>query len=119
MKHVLRRAATDLLPASILAPRKQRTGALTGYFAKGFRSDPDGVVTSAFSRSRLAEAGVVDGAAMQQAWHDYKTTGRGGGSQLFMAFQTEMWLHARDATPVKMPGMPNQLIRMPAAGFLQ
>ena len=119
VKHLLRHAATDLLPASILAPRTQRTGALTGYFARGFRSDPDGIVSDAFSRSRLADAGVVDGAAMQQAWHEYKTSGVGASSQLFMAFQTEMWLRARSLTPVKMPDMNRELIRMPAAGFLQ
>ena len=56
---------------------------------------------------------------MQQAWQEYKTRGVGGGGHLFVAFQTEMWLSARDLTPVEMPEKHTELIRMPAAGFLQ
>jgi asparagine synthase (glutamine-hydrolysing) len=119
VKHLLRRTAKDLLPASVLAPRAQKTGVLTSYFARSFRSDPNGVVSAAFAQSRLADAGVVDGAAMQQSWREYKTRGTGGGGHLFVAFQTEMWLKARDLTPVKMPETDAELIRMPAAGFLQ
>ena len=119
VKHLLRRTAQDLLPASVLAPRAKKTGVLTSYFARSFRSDPRGIVSDALSRSRLAEVGVVDGAAMQQAWHEYKTRGVGGGGHLFVAFQVEMWLRARDLTPVEMPETHVELIRMPAAGFLQ
>jgi asparagine synthase (glutamine-hydrolysing) len=119
VKHLLRRAASDLLPPGVLTPRSQRTGTLTGYFARGFRSDSNGIVTDAFSHSRLAEAGIVDGAAMQQAWHEYKSHGSGGGGHLYMAFQTEMWLRARELTPVKLPALQGEWIRVPAAGFLQ
>ena len=38
---------------------------------------------------------------------------------MFVAFQTEMWLATHDLTPVKLPETPNELIRMPAAGFVQ
>ena len=119
VKHLLRRTAEDLLPPSVLAPRTHKTGVLTSYFARSFRSDPGGIVSDAFSHSRLAEAGVVDAAAMQQAWQEYKTRGVGGGGHLFVAFQTEMWLSARDLTPVEMHEKHTELIRMPAAGFLK
>jgi hypothetical protein len=92
---------------------------LTGYFARWFRGDQDGTVSDAFARSRLAELGIVDGAAMQQAWHEYKSRGTGGGGHLLAAFQTEMWLRAHDRTSVGMTGSREQWIRMPTAGFLQ
>jgi asparagine synthase (glutamine-hydrolysing) len=119
VKHLLRRTAAELLPPSVLAPRPQKTGVLTGYFARWFRGDPDGTVSDAFARSRLAELGIVDGAAMQQAWHEYKSRGTGGGGHLFVAFQTETWLRARASTSVVMTKTREQLIRMPTASFLQ
>ena len=119
VKHLLRRTAAELLPPSVLAPRPQKTGVLTGYFARWFRADPDGTVSDAFASSRLAELGIVDGAAMQQAWHEYKSRGTGGGGHLFVAFQTETWLRAHDWTSVVMTKTREKWIRMPTASFLQ
>ena len=119
VKHLLRRAAKDLLPASVLAPRKEKTGVLTGYFARSFRSDPDGIVSDALGHSRLAEMGIIDAAALQQSWQEYKTRGAGSGGHLFVAFQVELWLSARANTQVKTTESREELIRMPAAGFLQ
>ena len=119
VKHLLRRTARDLLPAGVLAPRQAKTGVLTDYFSKSFRADPDGIVSDVFSSSRLAERGIVDGAAMQQAWREYKTRGVGGGGHLFVAFQTELWLAASVIAPVLTTEAVEQQIRMPAAGFVQ
>jgi len=118
VKHLLRHAAREVLPATVLAPRPAKTGVLTGYFARSFRSDPDGLVSDVFSTSILAERGVVDGAAMQQAWREYKTHGAGGGGHLFVAFQTELWLRARIAR-AEANGTNTERIRVPAAGFVQ
>jgi asparagine synthase (glutamine-hydrolysing) len=95
VKHLLRRTARDLLPPGVLAPRTSRTGVLTGYFARSFRADPDGLVSDAFARPILAERGVIDGAMLQQSWHDYKTNGSGLGAYLFVVLQVELWLRAR------------------------
>jgi len=92
---------------------------LTDYFARSFRADPDGQVSDVFSRSILAERGIVDGAAMQQAWHEYKTRGAGSGGHLFIAFQIELWLSARATNAAITPANPDQWIRVPAAGFVQ
>jgi asparagine synthase (glutamine-hydrolysing) len=119
VKHLLRHAARDAVPARVLAPRPSKTGVLTDYFARSFRSDPDGLVSEAFSRSILADRGIVDGAALQHAWREYKTLGKGGGGHLFVAFQTEMWLSARSSAPVTVTEATNERIRMPAAGFVQ
>ena len=96
VKHLLREAARGLLPASVLAPRTgAKTGALTGYFERGFRSDPGGIVSDSFSTPLLAELGVVDAGALQQAWRGYKNRDGDGGGELFLAFQVELWLRAR------------------------
>jgi len=119
VKHLLRHSARTLLPAGVLAPRTGKTGVLTGYFARSFRGDADGVVTDAFSQSILADRGVVDGAAMQHAWREYKSRGGGGGVYLYVAFLTEMWLRARDVTSVASPGAHANQTEVPAVGFVQ
>ena len=119
VKHLLRQAAADLLPPSVLAPRKDKTGVLTGYFGRSFRSDPDGIVSDTFARSRLVDMGIVDAAALQQSWQEYKNRGVGASAHLFVVFQTELWLDARDMTAVEVSEAAIQQIRMPAAGFLQ
>ena len=119
VKHLLRRSAAGLLPANVLAPRPFKTGVLTEYFARSFRADPGGVVSDVFARSILAERGVADGAAMQQAWREYKTRGVGGGGHLFVAFQAEMWLRTRSAKAVNTTDISKEMMRMPAAGIVQ
>jgi asparagine synthase (glutamine-hydrolysing) len=119
VKHLLRRAARTVLPPSVLTPRGRRTGALTDYFNRSFRQDPDGLVSDVFSRSVLAELGIVDGTALQQAWHRYKTSGSGLSTHLFFTFQTETWLSTRVRPSVPMPESFGQVIRTPAAGFVQ
>ena len=119
VKHLLRRAAQDVVPAKVLAPRKHKTGVLTDYFARSFKADPDGIVSDAFTDSRLATLGIVDGAAMQQAWRAYKTGTGGAGGHLFVAFQTELWLRTRQQTPVVRTDEVRQLTSVPAAGFVQ
>jgi len=118
VKHLLRHAARDVLPARVLAPRPAKTGVLTDYFARSFRNDPDGLVSDVFSTSILADRGVVDAAAMQHAWREYKTRGGGGGGHLFVAFQTEMWLRSHIARTGS-NDRNTERIRMPAAGFVQ
>jgi asparagine synthase (glutamine-hydrolysing) len=119
VKHLLRHSAREFLPSHVLAPRKAKTGVLTDYFARSFRADPNAQVSDVFSRSILAERGIVDGAAMQQAWHEYKTRGVGSGGHLFIAFQIELWLSVRAPNTAVTPVNADQWIRMPAAGFVQ
>ena len=96
VKHLLRRAASGALPDSVLAPRTQRTGALGHYFARGLRSDVDGVVTNSFRGSLLAQMGVVDEPRLLDAWNRFQ---QGENSthafSLFLTLQVELWLRAR------------------------
>jgi asparagine synthase (glutamine-hydrolysing) len=119
VKHLLRRTARECLPPSVLAPRKKKTGVLTDYFGRSFRADPDGLVSDVLAHSTLADRGIVDGAAMQQAWREYKAGSGGGGGHLFIAFQVELWLRARVASASVTPVNTDQWLRMPAAGFVQ
>jgi len=119
VKHLLRRAARDVVPASVLAPRKAKTGVLTDYFARSFKADPDGTVSDAFANSRLADMGIVDAAAMQQAWREYQTGTGGAGGHLFVAFQTELWLRTRRQTTVVRTDEVRRLTSVPTAGFVQ
>lgn len=119
VKHLLRRTATGLLPPNILAPRKEKTGVLTGYFARSFRADAGGMVSDAFAAPVLAEMGIVDAAALQQAWRDYKSGREGKGGYLLTTFQTELWLRARLPAPARTGDIAPEWIRMPAAGIVQ
>ena len=119
VKHLLRRTARDVLPPTVLAPRAVKTGVLTDYFARSFRGDPEGIVSDVFSRSILADRGIIDGAAMQQSWREYKSRGVGGGGHLFVAFQAELWLRARALTPLSTTETVSKQLRMPAAGIVQ
>ena len=119
VKHLLRRAGRDVVPPAVLAPRKAKTGVLTDYFARSFKADPDGIVSDTFANSRLATLGIVDGAAMQQAWREYQTGKTRGGGHLFVAFQTELWLRTRAQTPVVRTEQIHEWTSVPAAGFVQ
>jgi len=119
VKHLLRNSARTLLPASVLGPRAEKTGVLTGYFSRSLRGDPENVVTDAFSQSILADRGIVDGATLQHAWREYKGRGGGGGAYLYVAFMTEMWLRARDVTSVASTDVHANTMTVPAVGFVQ
>lgn len=113
VKHLLRRSARQLLPPGVLGPRKgPKTGVLTDYFSRSFRGDQNGLVSDVFSRSILGQRGIVDVAAMQQAWQEYKTNGGGAGGHLFFAFQIELWLDARKRTQVETHEHAKKMDRM-------
>jgi asparagine synthetase B (glutamine-hydrolysing) len=122
VKHLLRRAADGLLPASVLLPRPRKTGVLSGYFARSLREDREGSVTRAFTDPVLAQLNIIDADALKRAWTDYRAgvgPGSDRGGQLFTAFQTELWLRAR--TAVGQVAGPSAVPRLsaPAAGFVQ
>ena len=119
VKHLLRRAGRDVVPLSVLEPRKAKTGVLTDYFARSFRADPEGIISDTFANSRLAELGIVDAAAMQQAWREYQTGRSRGGGHLLVAFQTELWLRTRQTTPVVRTERVQEWNSVPTAGIVQ
>ncbi|HUQ84456.1 MAG TPA: asparagine synthase-related protein [Gemmatimonadaceae bacterium] len=99
VKHLLRAAASGALPDSVLSPRTRRTGALGQYFARGFRSDVEGVVTGAFQDSTLSRLGVVNEPRLNEAWSRFRQGGDLSlGFPLFLTLQVELWLRARFVT---------------------
>jgi asparagine synthase (glutamine-hydrolysing) len=119
VKHLLRGAASGLLPASVLAPRPAKTGVLTDYFARGFRADPAGLVSDTFEAPVLADLGIVDAVSLQQAWLAYQKTGSGSGGHLYVAFQTELWLKSRTGLEIPKIEVHSARLRSPAAGNVQ
>jgi len=120
VKHLLRGAATGLLPPNVLSPRPRKTGVLTGYFTSSFKADPEGVVTAAFRDPILGELGIIDPAQTRQAWSDYREGRDSDGGRLFVALQTELWLAARSGK--RLPDVGFGGISQPsaaAAGFVQ
>jgi asparagine synthase (glutamine-hydrolysing) len=96
-KILLRHAARGLLPDSVLAPRKFRTGMTVGYSDRAMRSAATAAMfREAFAGSVLHELGVVDDRAMLDAYERYLRTGRTDArAAMFTTLQTELWLRAR------------------------
>lgn len=96
-KRLLRRAMRGLLPDALLAPRPRRTGTTSAYLARGLRLQHAAAIADLFAAPLALEAaGVVDGAALREAWGGYVR--RGGGSRgvsLLLTLHTELWLRAR------------------------
>jgi asparagine synthetase B (glutamine-hydrolysing) len=93
-KILLRRAMHGLLPESVLAPRPRRTGSTAGFSRRRMREAYPALLKRLFGEPlRLAELGIVDGAALRAAavrWSD-------GGEEservrLFDAMRVEFWL---------------------------
>jgi asparagine synthase (glutamine-hydrolysing) len=102
-KRLLRGAMRGLLPESLLAPRPRRTGTTSAYLARGLRLQHAAAVAELLAGPLALEAaGVVDGAAVREAWSGYVR--RGGGSlgvSLLLTVLAELWLRARTR-----PGAP-------------
>lgn len=100
-KRLLRRSMRGLLPEHVLAPRPVHTGRSGGYLLRSLRETHASVLEKVFQAPlRLAELGVIDARALRQGWSRFL---RGGGEDLgvnlFLTFQTELWLRARVAPP--------------------
>jgi asparagine synthase (glutamine-hydrolysing) len=104
VKRLLRRSMQGLLPESVLAPRKEKTGVLGGYFERSLKSG-GGLVAEAFADPILAQIGIVDAHCLQEEWHRFCSEGgQGKGFKLFITLQIELWLRSR-LTPVSRSGV--------------
>lgn len=94
-KLLLRHAMRDILPASVLGSRRGRTGVMSGYFDRGFRRAQAEYVVRELSSPLLAELGLVDRTALNQACARFARSGqRELGLRLFLTLQAELWLRA-------------------------
>lgn len=96
-KLLLRRAARGLLPESVLAPRKYRTGITIGFSDRAMRAPETAMLfRDAFCNSVLQELGVLEDRVMLDTYDRYQRTGRTESrAALFTTLQTELWLRAR------------------------
>jgi asparagine synthase (glutamine-hydrolysing) len=96
-KRLLREAMQGLLPESVLAPRSEKTGLTIGYFERAFRRCLAAELPRIVDRPmRLADLGIVEPGAFQQAAGRYLTARSSPfGLPLFLTLQTEWWLRAR------------------------
>ncbi|HEV2131952.1 MAG TPA: asparagine synthase-related protein, partial [Longimicrobiaceae bacterium] len=97
IKRLLRRAVRGLLPDHILAPRPFKTGTSGRYLERSLRKHHAALIERTFQEPlALAEVGIVDSTALRRLWSVYLRQGGGElGVNLFLTFQTEIWLRAR------------------------
>jgi len=115
IKRLLRRAVRDLLPMHVLAPRRVRTGVLTGYFDRSTRETYRDTIEGVIRAPVLADLGIVNGDILRRSWDQYLRHGGGGaGLRLFITLQVELWLrtHLRLADS---NAAPRTLVIGPAA----
>jgi asparagine synthetase B (glutamine-hydrolysing) len=99
-KRTLRRAVSGLIPDSVLAPRRHKTGTAGQYFGRIMQRDFPALARLAFAQPILPELGIVDVSILRQATDDLEA-GRFDAetvSQLFFTLQTELWLQAHHGT---------------------
>lgn len=116
-KRLLRHAARGLLPAHVLAPRRNRTGVTSGYFSRSMREHLPLLVAEATRDSLLADLGIIEPAQLRQAADRYLAgTDQSIGGPLFFTIQTERWLRARrqSADVSRVQGAPTAAV---AAGL--
>jgi asparagine synthase (glutamine-hydrolysing) len=112
VKRLLRRSMQGLLPDRVLAPRKEKTGVLGGYFERSLKSGGGGMVAEAFADPILAQIGIVDANSLREEWHRFCSKGgQGKGFKLFITLQIELWLRSRLA-----PVSPRGVVMAPTNG---
>jgi len=102
-KRLLRASMKDLLPASVLAPRRGKAGTLTSYFAQHMRTEGVRRLTQILPAGELAALGVVDSGKLTRAVEEYRTLGSRYPhvESLFCTLQAETWLRARCAATME------------------
>ncbi|MBA2557944.1 MAG: hypothetical protein H0V12_11475 [Chloroflexi bacterium] len=95
-KRLLRQAMKGLLPDSVLAARKERTGVTGGYFVRSMRRSFGALLERALDGSALVGYGVVDEQAIRSAWQGWLRNEDGDtGVRLLHTVQAELWVRAR------------------------
>jgi len=98
-KRLLRAAMQNLLPASVLAPRRGKTGTLTSYFAQHMRSEGLRRLIQILPACELDALGIVNSKKLASAVEDYRSLGARypHTESLFCTLQAETWLRTRCA----------------------
>lgn len=96
-KLLLRAAMRGLLPDSVLAPQRGKTGTLRSYFAQHMKSDGLARLSQMLPAPALVEAGIIDPVALTCAVSRYRAEGASYPftESLFCTLHAEAWLRAR------------------------
>jgi asparagine synthase (glutamine-hydrolysing) len=106
-KRLLRAAMHGLLPESVLAPRRGKSGTLASYFAYHMQKDGLAQLTQLLPARALSDAGIVDSDELARAVARYSVEGPAypHTESLYCTLQAERWLAARLAVDISMqPG---------------
>lgn len=95
-KHLLKRAAADMLPAQILNRPKKGFGIPV---AKWFQGELRGLMLDVFSPARLREAGLFEVSAVQRLVKEHLDGTRDHRKPLWTLFMFELWREAYLKTP--------------------
>lgn len=96
-KLVLRESVRSLIPDSVTAHRRVKTGIPRGYLHRRMKAGFREALGRVFSDrpSALVEAGLLDAAALRRSTEEYLSTeAHILGVQLFLTLQGELWLRA-------------------------
>jgi hypothetical protein len=87
----------DLLPVSVLGPRRGKTGTLTTYFAQHMRSEGLRRLTQTLPARQLETLGIIDPKRLANAVEQYCSLGSRypHAESLFCTLQAETWLRTR------------------------
>ena len=98
-KLLLRASMAGLLPESVLAPRTKKTGTLTTYFSEHMWKEGLNRIARVLPACALADAGVVNIAALDSAVAEYRLQGPSYRyvEALFCTLQAETWFRARSS----------------------
>jgi asparagine synthetase B (glutamine-hydrolysing) len=99
-KRLLRAAMRGLLPESVLAGRRAKTGTLTSYFAQHMRSDGLELLAQLLPAPTLADAGIIEPSELERAVVRYRAEGDSYpyAESLYCTLQAESWLSERNRT---------------------
>ncbi|MFI5229276.1 MAG: asparagine synthase-related protein [Gemmatimonadales bacterium] len=103
-KILLRRAMRGLLPQSVTAPRRVRTGSALAYLKRSLINECGPAFRHTFAGTQaLAELGILDPIALRRSLaHFLSDPDPMLGLRLFDTFQAELWTRAK-AVPVRQP----------------
>lgn len=92
-KRLLRKAMAGLLPDTVLAPRREKTGLTVGYFERGLRAALAGGAADLGSDLVLESLGIIDASDFRSHARAYQN-GRAPESALgiYLTIHVELWL---------------------------
>jgi hypothetical protein len=97
-KVILRKSMQGLVPESVLAARRQRTGLPRGYLARCLQESLPEMINAAGRCSKLADLGIIEPAVLAEKCSVYLADSVANGAlggPVYDTLATELWLRSR------------------------